>query len=575
MVGFLMSASCWTTDGGTEGGLADIATIDLKKLFPQWMSPLSTVSDAGGDDSEDYIHRYMCHGFFFPFAVQIIGFMHTLHGVSSIFCQHLPSWKWFCEKLQAVSRFLSISDNRARIKRTCFSSGPLAARAWLLDAKVSTFIHWRWGSVMAVLEDILKLEGLLRFGFSAAKFKTGDVVVADGEAGPAQRRNDSDGERTLHEAAEAFGSLRFWSTSRVLACLQRFLDSLEGWAGSCPCHPYMREFETRHRRYARYASSCGLGNRSDVCCPLTGCLAPEVVGGALKHHLQEFRARHHMEMLVETAGLPIAERDELISGFEAATDRISDTLSIKLACFDQLPLLLAGLAHPDPVVVRDIAAKCVQQYDSAPRSDMHHNLSSLLCARSGPFRGSMLRLASGENLEELPSNFQAWVLRARLWTILETPIEEKHARMKRFLVKSPFWSGPFASLKLRMPEVLQLLEDNMDGTVFREFVDVFDMVRTPHNCCLALGLGNHPEVRQGLSASRAKKLIYHFEPDEQYMDLRELQKAQDAERKRRADVRAQFQKAIRAIGGSLPTSMRFPAMESWSTRISSDSSWST
>lgn len=39
----------------------------------------------------------------------------------------------------------------------------------------------------------------------------------------------------------------------------------------------------------------------------------------------------------------------------------------------------------------------------------------------------------------------------------------KHARMKRFLVKSPYWSGPYASLKLRMGEVMKTMQDDIQG----------------------------------------------------------------------------------------------------------------
>ena len=87
--------------------------------------------------------------------------------------------------------------------------------------------------------------------------------------------------------------------------------------------------------------------------------------------------------------------------------------------------------------------------------------------------------------------------------------------MKRFLNKSPFWSGPYASLKLRMPGILQQMEEDLDGEIFSELAHQFDTARRPKQCHLLLGSGMHAEVQHGVTSRRTKELIYHFDADSQ------------------------------------------------------------
>ena len=131
------------------------------------------------------------------------------------------------------------------------------------------------------------------------------------------------------------------------------------------------------------------------------------------------------------------------------------------------------------------------------------------------------------------ANFPDMVLRARLWTVLETPIEEKHARMKRRLAKSPFWSGSYASLKMRMPCLLKKIQDDYDGETFKSMLRLYECAGRPYRCCALQGLEGHPAVMRDMSRKVACELIYHFDPCMQYMDHSANKARLDEEKKQR------------------------------------------
>lgn len=54
----------------------------------------------------------------------------------------------------------------------------MATLSWKLDAHFASFIHWRWGSVMAVLNDLIELEYMLRNGFKLREYLRG---ASDGD----------------------------------------------------------------------------------------------------------------------------------------------------------------------------------------------------------------------------------------------------------------------------------------------------------------------------------------------------------------------------------------------------------
>ena len=54
-IGYVSSVMCFTTDGGTESGMAQLTGVDLQKLFPKWVSALHIFSDNGGMNEDCHI----------------------------------------------------------------------------------------------------------------------------------------------------------------------------------------------------------------------------------------------------------------------------------------------------------------------------------------------------------------------------------------------------------------------------------------------------------------------------------------------------------------------------------------
>ena len=400
LLGYLTSVSCWCTDGGTEGFFGHTCRLDLMEMFPPWMAPLHVQADDGGlsDEGDCVVQKYYAYGAFFPLAVQIIGMMHTLHNISSMFCTSLSCWDWFCERLTALSQLLANSDNRKRIQVTCFQDGPLAAGAWLLDYGVAKLVKWRWGSVMHVLQDVLRLEHLLSSGFNLQSYLKGSSQDADLRADFDNENNRTLAIVGLRTAVTAIHSVRFWCTARVLMRIQSFLHSLEGWVGSCHCHPDVKIGKSRYSRQKSYAQMAGseVGERmEDSSCPLTGCLVPEIVCGALERELAVFQAEHHGQLLIDISRMCADDRTDLIKDYELAVGQISDALNIKLAYFYKLPICLAGMASVNADEAQRAAHMCIQQYDAVAEDSLHHNLSKLFLNREGPFRQHVEALAAG------------------------------------------------------------------------------------------------------------------------------------------------------------------------------------
>ena len=176
----------------------------------------------------------------------------------------------------------------------------------------------------------------------------------------------------LRKVADTFRSPLFWATARVLRELQSLLHSLEGWVGSCICHPYLKTEDSdgsssRYKRQLQYSMVAGLPRDSGAgaCCPMTGCLAPEVVDGVLTQQLDYYRTLHSGHVLRIAASVESAEdRDALLSDFEAGIGIITSILAVKIESYQHLPLLLAGLASLNPATVRDTARRCLGEYDA-------------------------------------------------------------------------------------------------------------------------------------------------------------------------------------------------------------------
>ena len=89
-------------------------------------------------------------------------------------------------------------------------------------------------------------------------------------------------------------------------------------------------------------------------------------------------------------------------------------------------------------------ANCIRKFDEIGASSIEP-----LLLLQGPRRGIGGQFGL---VVDLTTDVRLFMCRMRLWSLLETPIEEQHARLTRTIVGSMNWSGALVSLVLRLPQ---------------------------------------------------------------------------------------------------------------------------
>lgn len=106
---------------------------------------------------------------------------------------------------------------------------------------------------------------------------------------------------------------------------------------------------------------------------------------------------------------------------------------------------------------------------------------------------------------DLPTVVRLLICRMRLWSLLETPVEPKRARLTRTIVESTNWSGALVSFALRLPQFVRRSEE--DPSLYRDFVGHFERARG-RRCFFILEelhLEDHPYVTDSLYGEMRKQ----------------------------------------------------------------------
>ena len=311
----------------------------------------------------------------------------------------------------------------------------------------------------------------------------------------------------LKLADSAFKDPGFWATLQVLEGLQTVLTSLEGWAGGCPCHGSMCEQDKKGRwhRSKVYAKMAGLSDPFEFC-PFSGCRAPEVATGKLQSYMQEVADMASTEVMLHAFhGVEGELREELTRQWHVGIGVILVGLSEKLAYWAELPHALVGVAAFDESVARATATLCLAKFPHVAAS-LHHPLSRLFCdpAQEGGFHSELKAVASGASRTSQSEAFQLWSMRMRFWTVLETPIEEKHARLNRVTRVATRISESLYSTRLRIGEMVRCMEE--DPVWLNSLLHEFEVLHGKGRLYMLeqLGLNMHPAVVRCLAERRAR-----------------------------------------------------------------------
>ena len=145
-----------------------------------------------------------------------------------------------------------------------------------------------------------------------------------------------------------------------------------------------------------------------------------------------------------------AERDAILADFQRGKSCMLLLLRLKTDYFKKLPWLFCGLAHVSEVVARDIARQIKEAWSLDPRREAHHRITWRLMQPGSSFSMGLDAFIEGASRSSLPVSVQLQIAVFRFPPIVETTIEEKHARVA--LARRRHHIGPTrVSLSNRMP----------------------------------------------------------------------------------------------------------------------------
>ena len=187
-------------------------------------------------------------------------------------------------------------------------------------------------------------------------------------------------------------------------------------------------------------------------------------------------------------------------------------LRMKTSYMQTLPWLFAGLAHTSQAAAQEVASKVLEQWRKDPRPQAHHRIAAKLM-QNCDFVAALESYASGADFAALPADFQLQVSAFWFVPVVETTIEEKHARVA--INKKRHHLGPVRiSLANRLPLLDRWLRRG--HVTATNLLDKFSAARSLKKVAGMLRVDDHPGL-QGVSHPSSlrrvlAKVIYHCDP---------------------------------------------------------------
>ena len=219
---------------------------------------------------------------------------------------------------------LSVQFYRERVVATLFPDSHPEMKYW----PGGQLIHWRWASLINVLEALLQREDALKTHWNFEK------IARAGSTRSGDDADDADGNGTeevstqavrssdlFRKADWAITSPMFWAYTRFLQSTHGYLNKISSWCESCPCHgPEQR-------------------------CVLKGRRCPELADGRFNSMLEVAYRTAHSDFLSAVAGLTPKDASILRTDFVASSDLIFTEARIKTSHWHgSLPWALCGIA---------------------------------------------------------------------------------------------------------------------------------------------------------------------------------------------------------------------------------------
>ena len=329
----------FTSDQGVEFGLSKVPPLRAVQVLP-WM-PLPSrhmdMHDWAPAEQVEQVHQAAMIDF--RGSVSVAGCLHIIHNSTSDLAKSMPHFDDMVTSIQAVSRLLRRRDSKERLLQTCFADNVgrhLQSTIRSFTAKVH---KGRWGSLSDAVEQLLKVERSLRWGWDVAKY---------GAHRP-QAGQDTEGV-DVAAADAAITSCFFWGYVHMLAGLTGVTQAALSWAEGCPCHsdlPTQGVPKDVLRQWAK--------------CPLRGCRGPDLAAGKFMDVLRTLGDRSASHLLTSLPrDVSLQERAVLLREFELGRAHLLFVLSLRFQFWKSLPWSIFGCGHVDEAISKDFLQRSSQ-----------------------------------------------------------------------------------------------------------------------------------------------------------------------------------------------------------------------
>ena len=414
--------------------MGDMHVKSIADLLPSWMAPPPAPSPAGAGEEFDCDMETPREEFrpVFPQAMTIGGVLHVVHNLTDRVHGAMPDASTFLDMLRPISALLHFKWSRDRFVSTCIRGGAFARFEFLFKRGVPKLLDWRWSVIVDTLEVLLSVHHVFVQAFDAAKFgyrTEDDVADAQRREDHAETRNEIDVKSIETTCRNRF----FWVFAKMLFHLHVCAKEFSNWSETCPCHGGLHAMDDEEKKtFECLLRDLDLMGKDGLSfqCPLQGMRAPELAIGKWKEVFTRIYGLREGQLLEECVGLTPVERDRILHNFAAAKNKVFSELLLKLHHWDHLPWKLAGLAHYDIPMAREVAGQAITIFDasSSNRAD-HHRLSWILLS-PGQVRLQLEKFRDGADLDDLEE--LAWVVCGFLFMLVcERAVEGSHSRLAK------------------------------------------------------------------------------------------------------------------------------------------------
>jgi hypothetical protein len=350
LTAYRLSVVGWTSDQGTEYKLADIcfAHEPNRETFQAAAKKLFNHESFLQSGPGPQIH------WLFPWALSMVGHLHMVSNGLESAVTKTRIWKGhFKNGLSALLSFLNSKSLRQRFQATC-----LPTAEWsIFDSFGKQLLDWRWESLGDLLEQLLPLVPILQKRYDLQKLRSGHHTAL------------SEIDASILSVCGKF--LHFdWLEAflEMLRVLSIRTNHFIGWLEGCSCHSHiwLLPGKTWRQKQAIFAAETGLNS-----CPCKGCRGNEMAAYAATQWLCKVCDGSSAHLTKLLSRCDDSKRTGILSIQQELRESVKEEFQAKLLHWHHLPYLLLGMLYPDLRRAKEIARRCLSEFQQSDRSKLH------------------------------------------------------------------------------------------------------------------------------------------------------------------------------------------------------------